>query len=56
MTLIFMRKEELIKSGLIEEYVLDLCNPADRIRVEEMAANDPEIAQLIEGTTKAMDH
>ncbi len=50
-----MRKEELIKSGLIEEYVLDLCSPSDKALVERMAEEDPEIQALVQKASGAVD-
>ncbi len=51
-----MERDEFLKSGLIEEYVLGLCDAHDKRIVEQMAANDQEIRQLIDESQHAVNH
>ena len=48
-------KEAFIKSGLIEEYVLGLSNARDKAKVEQMAEQYAEVADLLGKTRQAMD-
>ncbi|MBX2817318.1 MAG: anti-sigma factor [Saprospiraceae bacterium] len=36
-----------LRSGLVEEYVLDLCSPEERRLVEDQIKQDPELASMI---------
>ncbi len=50
-----MDKKELIKSGLIEEYVLGLSSAEEKELIEDLASRDEEVAKLIHDMQKAMD-
>lgn len=51
-----MNKEELFASGLLEMYVLGLTSPDDTRMVEELARNNPDIQQEIDGLHKALEN
>ncbi|NND33301.1 MAG: hypothetical protein HKN76_11985 [Saprospiraceae bacterium] len=48
------KEEKIVHAGLIEEYVLGICEPRERERVERLADEDPKIAALITDMQKAM--
>lgn len=50
-----MNKDQLIKSGLLEQYVLGLTTPAENRQIEDIAARYPEIQEEIESMREALD-
>ncbi len=42
-----MTKDELLNSGLLEEYVLGLCPEEVAVEIEQLAEADPEVRQMI---------
>ena len=51
-----MNKNELIKSGLLEEYVLGLTSPQESEIVESLMKKDIEIARMVEEMKGAMEN
>ncbi|MGA1582260.1 MAG: anti-sigma factor [Saprospiraceae bacterium] len=50
-----MSKDQLIKSGLLEQYVLGLTTPEENSHIEEIAGRDPEVQEEIEAMRQALD-
>lgn len=50
-----MEKNELIQSGILEEYVLGLSSPEKKLLVEQMAEEHQDIADLLGEMRGAMD-
>jgi anti-sigma-K factor RskA len=46
--------EEKLESGLLQKYVLGICEPEERDHIEKLAATDHKIARLIDNMKKAM--
>ena len=50
-----MNKDRLIKSGILEQYVLGLTTPEESRQIEDMASRDHEIREEIESMRQALD-
>lgn len=51
-----MSNKDLIQSGLLELYALDLCSPEEKAKVEAALASDEAVMKEYLEITEALDH